>query len=235
MMKWSFVIQQKLKAAFLLTGIMLVIILGTLISRHSMKGINQSFSSIYQDRLLPTTTIIYMTENLYGKRLTLEKYLLSGQENMPVSDLKGRLQHHNAKIDSLVTSFEKTYLVDQEAKSLVALKNRMNEYALLENMIVNFYTSGHFEEGKKLFEGAGASTFQSTIMNLNELTTIQSNVGQELIKESKSSMASVDNILVFQISMAVVIGLIILAVIQSSQIIKHPSVKGGKEHKFNLN
>ncbi|CAG5003997.1 hypothetical protein DYBT9275_03276 [Dyadobacter sp. CECT 9275] len=233
-MKWSFVIQQKLKAAFLLTGIMLAIILGTLVSRQNIKGINKSFSSIYQDRLLPTTTIIYMTENLYGKRLTLERYLLSGQD-MPVGDLKERLQHHNAKIDSLVTSFEGTYLVDQEAKSLVALKNRMNEYALLEKMILNFYTSGHYEEGKKLFEGAGASTFQSTIMNLNELTTIQSSVGQELIKESKSDIANVDNILLFQISMAVVIGLIILAVIQSAQIIKHPGGKGGKEHQFNLN
>lgn len=234
MMKWSFVIQQKLKAAFLLTGIMLAIILGTLVSRQNMKGINKSFSSIYQDRLLPTTTIIYMTENLYGKRLTLERYLLSGQ-NMPVGDLKERLQQHDAKIDSLVTSFESTYLVDQEAKSLVALKNRMNEYALLEKMILNFYTSGHYEEGKKLFEGAGASTFQRTIINLNELTTIQSSVGQELIKESKSDIASVDNILLFQISMAVVIGLIILAVIQSAQIIQRPVGKGGKEHRFNLN
>jgi hypothetical protein len=30
-----------------------------------------------QDRLIPATTIIYLTENLYGKRLSLEKHLFA--------------------------------------------------------------------------------------------------------------------------------------------------------------
>src|SRR5690349_944831 len=106
-MKWSFVIREKLKAAFLLGGIMVMIILGNLFSRHNMEGIDKSFSSIYQDRLIPATTIIYLTENLYTKRLSLEKFVLSKEVKSP-EEIRTQLQMNNNSIDSLVQIFEKT-------------------------------------------------------------------------------------------------------------------------------
>jgi hypothetical protein len=233
-MKWSFVIRQKLKAALLLSGIMAFIILGSLISRNSMEGIDKSFSSIYQDRLIPATTIIYLTENLYGKRLSLEKFLLS--DDLRTShEISSGLSLHDSHIDSLISAFEKTYLVDQEAKSLAAFKNRVEEYVLLEKMILNLHASGHVDAGKKLFEGAGASTFQSTINNLNELTSIQSNIGQELVKESKSDMASFGLISLLQIALAIIIGLIVLVLIQNSKIINKPKIRQDEGSYFNLN
>lgn len=233
-MRWSFVIKEKLKAALLLGGIMLFIILGSLIARYNMKGIDKSFSSIYQDRLIPATTIIYLAENLYGKRLTLEKYLLS--ENRGTSEeITSGLGIYDTTIDSLIKAFEKTYLVDQEATSLAAFKNRVDEYVLLEKMILNLHISGHTAAGKELFEGVGASTFQTTITNLNELTTIQSNVGKELMRESKSDMASFGLISFVQIALAIVIGLIVLVLIQNSKIINKPKLRKGEESNFNLN
>jgi len=233
-MKWSFIIEQKLKAAALLSSIMLLIIIGTLISRNNMNGIGKSFSSIYQDRLLPATTIIYMTENLYGKRLSLEKFLLADNEMTSDQIILG-LQNYDRNIDSLVRSFEQTFLVDQEAKSLSAFKNRIEEYVLLEKMMLNLHKNGNSDGSRKLFEGAGASTFQSTIHHLNELTTIQSNVGKELMAESRSEMASFGMISFLQISLAVVIGLIILVFIQSSNIINKPKIKQDGGSYFNLN
>lgn len=233
-MKWSFVIQQKLKAALLLGGIMLMIILATLISRQSMDGIDKSFSSIYQDRLIPATTIIYLTENLYGKRLSLEKFLLS-DEVKTSEQINTLLKSHNESIDSLVRAFSKTFLVDKEAKSLDAFKNRVKEYALLEKMVLNLYEAGNADESKKLFEGAAALTFQSTISNLNELTGIQSDVGKELMKESKNSIASVGLISFLQVALAVVVGLIILVFIQSSKIINKPKMTSKDNSYFNLN
>ena len=233
-MKWSFIIREKLKAAALLSGIMLMIIIGTLIARSHMSGIDKSFSSIYQDRLLPATTIIYMTENLYGKRLSLEKFLLAN-DKITSEQIAADLLTHNTAIDSLISSFEKTYLVDQEAKSLAAFKNRIREYVLLEKMILNLHSSGNSDGSRLLFEGAGANTFQSTIHHLNELTTIQSNVGKELMNESKSNMASFGMISFLQISLAVVIGLIILVFIQSSNIINKPKIKQDEGSYFNLN
>ncbi|MCE7040958.1 MCP four helix bundle domain-containing protein [Dyadobacter sp. CY312] len=233
-MKWSFVIRQKLKAALLLSGIMAFIILGSLIARNSMEGIDKSFSSIYQDRLIPATTIIYLTENLYGKRLSLEKFLLSDDQRTS-HEISSGLSLYDSRIDSLISAFEKTYLVDQEAKSLAAFKNRVEEYVLLEKMILNLHASGHVDAGKKLFEGAGANTFQSTINNLNELTSIQSNIGQELVKESKSDMASFGLISFLQIALAIIIGLIVLVLIQNSKIINKPKIRQDEGSYFNLN
>jgi hypothetical protein len=233
-MKWSFVIQQKLKTALLLSGIMLMIISGTLISSNNMRGIDKSFSSIYQDRLIPTTTIIYLTENLYSKRLSLEKFLLSN-DLKTAEHITAQLLSHNDNIDSLIHAFEKTYLVNQEIKSLAAFKNRVTEYVLLEKMILSFYTSGNPEAGKKLFEGAGAITFQSTIHNLNELTSIQSDIGKELVTESKGNIASVGMISFLQISLAIIIGLVILVFIQSSKIINKPKIHSEGGSFFNPN
>ncbi len=233
-MKWSFVIKEKLKAALLLGGIMVAIIAGSLIARYNMQGIDKSFSSIYQDRLIPATTIIYLAENLYGKRLTLEKYLLS-EKGGTSEEITSGLGIYDTTIDSLIKAFEKTYLVDQEATSLAAFKNRVDEYVLLEKMILNLHASGHSAAGKELFEGVGASTFQTTITNLNELTTIQSNVGKELMRESKSDMASFGLISFVQIALAIVIGLIVLVLIQNSKIINRPKIRRDEGSNFNLN
>lgn len=211
-----------------------MIVVATLLSRMNMQGIDKSFSSIYQDRLIPATNIIYLTENLYGKRLSLEKFLLS-DEMCSSDEITSGLTAHDSHIDSLIRAFERTYLVDREAQSLGAFKNRVAEYALLEKVIINLYTSGHVAAGKELFEGAGARTFQSTINNLNELTTIQSSVGQELMKETKSDMASFGLISFLQIALAIIIGLIVLALVQNSTIINKSKTSKDSGSYFNLN
>ena len=234
-MKWSFVIRQKLKATLLLGGIMVVIVLGTIVSRRNISGIDRSFSSIYQDRLIPATTIIYLTENLYGKRLLLEKHLLTPPNEMSSEKVSVLLLKHDKSIDSLIHLFEKTYLVDQEAKSLSVFKNRVDEYALLERMMLNLYNAGHPEAGKEIFEGAGARTFQSTIGNLNDLTKIQSLVGKELIKESQGNFASYTMISFLQLGLAIIIGLIILVFIKNSGIINKPKAIKDEGQHFHLN
>lgn len=234
-MKWSFVIRQKLKATLLLGGIMVVIVLGTIVSRRNISGIDRSFSSIYQDRLIPATTIIYLTENLYGKRLLLEKHLLTPPNEMSSEKVSVLLLKHDKSIDSLIHLFEKTYLVDQEAKSLSVFKNRVDEYALLERMMLNLYNAGHPEAGKEIFEGAGARTFQSTIGNLNDLTKIQSLVGKQLIKESQGNFASYTMISFMQLGLAIIIGLIILVFIKNSGIINTPKAIKDEGQHFHLN
>jgi hypothetical protein len=83
-MKWTFVIQRKMRAMLLLGGIMLVVIMGTMLSQHNVEGLGESSASIYNDRLIPATTIIYITENLYSKRLTLEDHLFNNGANVSV-------------------------------------------------------------------------------------------------------------------------------------------------------
>jgi hypothetical protein len=233
-MKWSFVIEQKLKAALLLGVVMLVIILANIVSRNHMAGIDKSFASIYKDRLIPATTITYLAEHLYGKRLSLEKHLLSANPSRGAS-IDEQLKEHNASIDSLIAAFERTYLVEKEKSSLSAFKNRIDEYVLLEKMVLNLHGAGNSEAGRELFEGVGSETFQNTITRLNELTMIQSSVGMELMKETKSEMAGFSLVSFLQISLVVVIGIIIMILIQSSKIINRSKGTTNNTQNFNLN
>lgn len=233
-MKWSFVIQQKFKAAILLGGIMALIIGATLISRYNVEGIGKSFSSIYQDRLVPATTILYLTENLYRKRLSLENYLYSEAHQSPVY-VQAQLRAHDRSIDSLIRLFEKTYLVDEEAKSLRGFKSQIGKYAKLENQVLALCTTGSFAEAKQLFSAPGSATFESTILNLNELAAIQSTIGKDLVKASKVNVASFGVISFLQISLAIVTGLVVIILIRNSQIIQKPRSNSKKSQYFNLN
>ncbi|KAA0989300.1 MCP four helix bundle domain-containing protein [Dyadobacter aurulentus] len=232
-MKWSFVIQRKLRAMVLLGGIMLVVILGTLLSQRNVEGIDQSSASIYNDRLVPATTILYITENLYGKRLTLENHLFNSdaKDARPIAE---QLKSYDKSIDSLLRIFEKTYLVAKEEKSLSAFKEQNARYTHLEEEILKQCASGNLETGKQVFAQNGGSKFWEAISSLNELTNIQSDVGKDLMKESKSNMASFGVITSLQIGLAVIIGLMILVLIYDSRVIDKPALKD-KSQYFNLN
>ncbi|ODS80415.1 MAG: hypothetical protein ABS46_14285 [Cytophagaceae bacterium SCN 52-12] len=217
-MKWSFVIQQKLKAALLLGGVMLLIVVVSYLSSSNINGIARSFTSIYEDRLMPAIDIIHLTEGLYSKRLLLEKHLLTNGEQ-DAEELREKLARHDNKIDSLLQAYEKTYLVEQESKSFLAFKNRVKEYALLEKTIVNFSKAGFREEGITLFEGKGGEVFQHTISRLNELTAIQSLVGEELQEASHSEVSLFKLYATLLILAALIIGGLILHLIYSSKIV----------------
>lgn len=227
-MKWSFVIQQKLKAALLLGGVMTLIVVVSYLSSNNINGIARSFTSIYEDRLMPAIDIIHLTEGLYSKRLLLEKHLLTGGEQN-TEELREKLARHDNKIDSLLQAYEKTYLVEQESKSFLAFKNRVKEYALLEKTIVNFSKAGFRDEGISLFEGKGGEVFQHTISRLNELTAIQSLVGEELQEASNSEVSLFKLYATLLILTALIIGGLILHLIYSSKIV-NTERKG-----FNLN
>lgn len=233
-MKWSFVIQQKFKAAILLGGIMALIVGATLISRYNVEGIDESFSSIYRDRLVPATTILYLTENLYRKRLSLENYLYA-ENRTPPTRVQMQLRTHDAHIDSLIRSFEKTYLVDQEAKSLDAFKTHIVKYAQLEGRVLALAANGSLLEARQLFSAPGAATFEGTILNLNELAGIQSTIGKDLMKASKVNVASFGIISFLQIALAIITGLVVMVLIRNSQIIQKPGPKRNKSQYFNLN
>jgi hypothetical protein len=233
-MKWSFVIQEKLKAAILLGGIMALIIGATLISRYNVEGIDQSFSSIYKDRLVPATTILYLTENLYRKRLSLENYLFSEAQESPVR-VKAQLDAYDKSIDSLIRLFEKTYLVDEEARSLQVFKTQITKYGKLEDQVLALCATGSFAQAKHMFSATGGPAFEGTILNLNELAGIQSTIGKDLVRASKVNVASFGIISFLQISLAIITGLVVIVLIRNSQIIQKPRTDSNKSQYFNLN
>ena len=227
-MKWTFVIQQKMKAALLLGCIMVLVLVSVLLSRNNIEGIDKSFSSLYTDRLIPTTDIVYLTESLYQKRLLMEKQLMAQEENS-WENVSRQLNSHNQRIDSLVGEFEKTYLVKEELASLRAFQNRHREYARLEQKIVDLGKAGDRSAGLSLHANSGEALFGKTMARLRELTQIQSSVGRELLKESHRDVLQFVFLSTIQIGMVIVIGLMVLGLIRSSKIIHT------KSEPFHLN
>lgn len=231
-MKWSFVIHQKLKAAILLGTIMLFIVAAAVLTKHTIDGINKSFSSIYQDRLLPATTIIYLTENLYAKRLVMEKHLSENRVKNH-DEMESLLAYHDHKMDSLIAVFEKSYLVEEERKSLLAFRKYIKAYQGVEKSLLN--ESLHISNSRSLFDGQGQAYFQQSLDAINKLTEIQSSVGTTLLKDSKMDFTGIAVISFLQIALSIIIGIVILILIQSSRIVHASGLVKDKSGRFNLN
>ncbi|WP_187270072.1 MCP four helix bundle domain-containing protein [Pontibacter qinzhouensis] len=227
-MKWSFVIQQKLKIAALLGCLIVMVLLANFMWNRHMGSMNKSFTSIYNDRLIPATAIVYLTEHLYTKRLLMERYLLITDAE-PEAALIEQMQWRNRQVDSLLHHFESTYLVKQESISLSGFKNKVEEYVQMEHAILALSHRQGRAAGMQLFEQEGKAVFECTIKHLHELTKIQSDVGKELVGDSQHIVSSTNILSSLEVGLVLVIGLIVQVLIVSSRMVNL------KNKNFNLN
>jgi len=226
-MRWAFVIEQKLKVAALLLGIMVTVVLFSFIERRNIEAINNSVASIYNDRLVPATDIFYLTETTYNKRLEMEKLLFSGK--MGLQAFRGKEEEHNRAIKTLVASFQKTYLVNEEDAFLKGFIRKTEQYFLVEEKIVALVAAGDIKQAIALYENQGQGLLKESIHNLSALAKIQTKVGNELMKDSKGIMASSDLLSTLQMSVVIVLGVLIVVLVTASKLVS-PHARN-----FNLN
>lgn len=227
-MKWTFIINQKIKVAFLLGSIMVLIALTNMMEQRNIDHINKSFSSIYYDRLIPATDIFYLTEQLYSKRLLMENTLY-GENSISSDEIRKQLNTHSLAIDDLIEKFSKTYLVKNESESLLDFKERVAHYNKVEEKILNVLEKESVMVARKLYETEGKKDLLQTIQDLKALTKIQSTVGLALIHDSKSIISSSNILMTLQITIAIIIGLFIQALVMASKLASRDT------GNFNLN
>lgn len=227
-MKWTFIIRQKFKVALLLACIMLLIVVTNLISRKNVGDISDSFNSMYNDRLIPATDIFYLAENLFSKRLILWDYLMSNEEN--TNDVKKVLARHNYTVDSLVAAFEKTYLVDEELRSLKDFKDNAKKYTRMESRILNQVEEATKADALAVFQGIGKDIFHDTIIDLEKLTKIQTSVGKDLNSASQSDATSITLLSSVQLILVFVIGAVVQALVFASKTLK---IKQKQRYRLN--
>lgn len=211
-MKWASSVGARVKAALLLIVIVLAAILNNRWERSNLRRWDDSFSSIYDDRLVPETYVFELTDRLYRKRL-----LWSGQDGVPVSaDPAGRadairavLGKHDAEIDRLVKGFESTHLVDAEGRALRGLKARLAACRDLEQR----WIAAPSEE----LRVALAVESDGALGELRQLSRIQVQVGQELKKDSKTLLASSSFLYQLEMGLLLVMGLLIQFLVPARQ------------------
>lgn len=223
-MAFKHTIKQKSKIAIFLFGVMACTLLIRILEDKSIKEMNNAFVSMYNDRLIPATDLFYLAENLYAKRYLIENGIEEKSPEAKLALIK-KLGSHDANISSLLTKYEKTFLTLQEKKHLQELKSQLKTNAEIENALLTDKTFINRDE----FIKQTSASFNSIAKKLTELTQIQRKVGEDLIKNSNyiaSGSSLYSNI---QFALAIVIGILIVAIITTSNVVKVAN------EKFNLN
>ncbi len=222
-MKFAFSLKNKLKVAFLLFCIMCCTLLIRVLEDKSVAKINESFISMYNDRLVPATDLYFIAENLYHKNIILQDALMD-QQARSLNSIS-RINRHNRRIDSVINKYELTLLVEQEQAFLNELKKSLNLQQQLEMRVLN----SRGDERNRIYESTGRSITNQTLAKLSALIKIQSKVGSELIKDSKIFVSGTKIYSTLQGVLAVLIGVMIVSIISASNMVKIQS------DKFNLN
>ncbi|WP_025146887.1 MCP four helix bundle domain-containing protein [Pedobacter jeongneungensis] len=222
-MKFAFSLKNKLKIAFLLFCIMCCTLLIRFLEDKSVEKINDSFISMYNDRLVPATDLYFIAENLYHKNAILQEVLSGNGAQNSIAIVK--MGKHNREIDSVINKYELTLLVKQEQSFLNELKKALVVQQGLEVKILSMMGS----ESKAVYESVGRNAANQTLAKLSALIKIQSKVGDELIKGSKIFVSGTKVYSTLQVILAIVIGIMIVAIISASNAVKIQS------DKFNLN
>lgn len=223
-MKFAFSLKNKLKIAFLLFCIMCCTLLIRFLEDKSVEKINESFISMYNDRLVPATDLYFIAENLYYKNEVFQEILLGNGAVHPSTGMV-KMNKHNRKIDSVINKYELTLLVKQEKSFLNDLKKALTVQQGLEAKILNMAGT----EGRAIYQSLGRDAANQTLAKLSALIKIQSKVGNELIKGSEIFVSGTKVYSTLQVILAIVIGVMIVAIVSASNVVKVQS------DKFNLN
>ena len=216
--------------AVMLFCIMACSILIRVLEDKSIKDMNNAFISMYNDRLIPATDLFYLAESVYAKRFLLEEALYNTDSiTIDHSYLKGRLTLANTNIDSLISKYEQTFLITQEKRQLEELKVQLADTRKIENQVLDYSGKQRLNAAKDVFENQGKTAFNAARQKLTELTKIQTAVGQELIKNAEFAVSGTRIYSSLQLALAIVIGILIVAIVFASNVVKIPN------DKFNLN
>ncbi|WP_285055705.1 MCP four helix bundle domain-containing protein [Pedobacter ginsengisoli] len=229
-MRLAFSVKQKIRIAALLFAVMTCSILIRLLEDQSVKSMNESFVSMYNDRLIPATDLFFIAEKANAKKSLLEEALYSSER--PAEDqavLTENLKSFNTAIDSLMRKYKKTLLVKQEKAKLIELDIRLSDNVQAENNILQLLKDRNLASARKLYEHQGRASADLSIQKLSELMAIQKQVGQELIKDSAFMVSGSKLYSALQVALAIVIGILIVGIIFTSNVVKI------NNDKFNLN
>ncbi|HMO39309.1 MAG TPA: MCP four helix bundle domain-containing protein [Saprospiraceae bacterium] len=212
-MDWVFSIRPKIKVAFLLALICVAVLLQIAWERYHITNIDKSFSSIYEDRLLPASYIFHLTDHLYKKRLMLEKYFIGAPSVQPAEDIC-QLEAHNAAIEKLLCDFDATYLIEIEGKVLHDFKQKLLAYNTMEMQLLQARAEGLLPDAD---EAAFLKLFAVTIDELTQLSQIQTDVGKKMKEDTQGLTASTSLLANMEAALVIVIGLVIQALVFASR------------------
>lgn len=209
-MKWTYSIEQKLKAALVLTVMFVFLFIKNVSDKNDFTTLGDTFSVVYEDRLLAESYIYEFSDHLSRKKL-----LIDDRKNMQVLSLhQTAINVHNAAIQRLIVAYEKTKLTPTEEVLFKDLKKKISSNIDLEKQILQ-----QNYEKKQLIEinSSFDESYYSILTNLNHLSQIQISEGEKLNKSSQKIALGAASQSQFELTLLIVLGLIILGIIFASK------------------
>jgi len=219
---------EKRKRLILILSVFFILLLITeFIEKKSLKSIDQDFSSLYQDRLLPAAQIYELSGLLHEKRMFFEDIKDDG-EFIAELNLK-EIIAYNTQIDHLIKEYGKTYLVDREEIYFDEFNKHYQEYLILENTILENLQENDYGTANYLINKNANDYFKILNLNLHNIAGIQPEVGEQLMAHYKSSSGMTSLLYYFKIALTILIGVFVLRLLGLEQLIRRP------KQKFELN
>ncbi len=198
------------KATAILIVIMALLLFNNVADRKSFRNVQESFSSIYNDRLMPATYIFSISDHLYQNRLLME-----ADEHNPL--LHEELKVHDEVIAMLISNYETTYLTDEESKQWASFKEHLYAYNRFRaDPARDQITTAHFS---------------NALQCLNTLSQIQVGEGGALHKNSRAIIDGTNAFSEFEISLVMILGVISVVLIG----LPEKAFTGYQTGRFSLN
>ena len=192
-MKWTYIIQQKMRAATVLAIVFGLILITNRLEKSYFSELQTAFTSVYQDRLVVESYIYQLAGLLHRKKELTDE---SGREE--------KTENLNDAIESLVASYEQTQLTPTEARLFDDLQQQLAHLQVLE---------ARYETER----GNTAGQYQQLFATLDGLSAVQLTETKNIVADSNRIVASSEATSQLEISILIVVGLIVQAMILASK------------------
>ncbi len=219
-MRFAYSVKQKMKISILLFCIMACTLLIRFLEDKSVKNMNESFVSMYNDRLIPATDLFYVSENAFLKKSLFESAFYGSEQSFDPTTFKKKITELNNSTDTLLLKYEKTFLVKQEKDQLNALKKGMLISREIERKILIVASEQGLDPARVLYHNEGNKSSVKNIQRLSALMSIQKEVGEELIKDSAFMISGNKLYSGLQVALAILIGVLIVGIVFTSNVVK---------------
>ena len=219
--------KKRKRLILILSAFFVLLLITEFIEKRSLKSIDQDFSSLYQDRLLPASQMYELSELLHEKRMLFENIKDDG-EFIAELNLK-EIKAYNTQIDQVLKDYGKTYLVDREEVYFKDFNEHYQEYLILENTILQNLQEEDFSTASYLIDKNANHHFRILNLDLHNIASIQPEVGEQLMAHYKSSSGMTSLLYYFKIALTILIGVFVLRLLGLEQLLRRP------KQKFELN
>lgn len=212
-MKWIYIIEHKLIAAFILGCILFLVLYNNIGENNKMIKLGESFNTMYEDRLMAENYLFKLSEMIHKGLLFMPKDINAESIDQYTKDF----DETRKAINPMIALYKTTVLTDKESFLFENLQNIVVQLEASFSVLNNENSS--YEDRYNHINNIESNLKKSLIL-LSSMAEIQVVVGRELREQSMASIKSSVLSSNFEIGLLVVLSLIIQALIFASKTVQ---------------